>query len=77
MEPELGVLLALLLKGSSAYNDSYQTLIRDLLARNNTPRRISWEGQQEPLDEDELVLCMLTHNISLLISAVLQFRLNS
>jgi hypothetical protein len=59
MEPELGVLLALLLKGSDTYKDSYNALIQDILAGKNTPKRISWEGDEELLEDYELVICML------------------
>jgi len=56
MDPELGVLLALLLRSSPGFEETYQRLIQDLVQNNCLPRRIGWTGEEEDYDISDLVL---------------------
>lgn len=56
MDPELGVLLALLLRSSPGFEETYQRLIHDLVQSKCLPRRIGWTGEEENYDISDLVL---------------------
>lgn len=50
MESELGVLMALLLGRTAGYEGVANALLGALSRNNDLPRRLTWEGQEEPWD---------------------------
>ncbi len=66
MDPEIGLLLVALLRGSRGYEDSYHVLLQQLAQLKDTKRRLTWEGDEVDNDVEDLVYILSTVDTSLI-----------